>query len=248
MAKTSTSSWHLVLTAAGLLAVTLIVYWIVYKLSGVTDVTTKATTFGNPTTLLITAFLVVFLAAAGAVVLAKMLWDEIDLSKLISEANGDASTSRFQFLIFTFVIAGSYFLLVVWSLTATNNGASVLIGSDGTLNLPTIPSGVLGLIGISGGSYLVSKGIQKTAEANAASSVTGITIAAGGTGYSQGTTVSFSGGGGSGATGTVTVVNGAVTGVTLTAGGSGYTAAPIVAFTDPGAPPGSGAAATATIG
>jgi hypothetical protein len=233
MAKVSASPWRLALTTAVLLAATLIVYWIVYASSAVTD----NVTHGNPTTLLITALLVVFLAGAGAVVLAKMLWDEIDLSKLISEANGDASMSRFQFLIFTFVIAGSYFLMVVWSLTATGGG----------VNLPNIPPGVLGLIGISGGSYLVSKGIQKTAEAGAGSSVTAVTIAAGGTGYSPATKVAFSGGG-TGTTGTLTVSNGAVTGVTITAGGSGYLVAPTVTFTDPGTPPGSGAAATATIG
>ncbi len=247
MAKVSTSPWRLALTTGALLAATLIVYWIVYASSAVTDQTTKATTHGNPTALLVTSLLVVFLAGAGAVVLAKMLWDEIDLSMLISEANGDASMSRFQFLIFTFVIGGSYFLMVVWSLTATERGGSDLI-TDGVLNLPNIPPGVLGLIGISGGSYLVSKGIQKTAEASAASSVTGIAITTGGAGYSAATTVSFSGGGGTGATGTVTVTNGAVTDVKITAGGSGYTAAPTVIFADPGTPPGNGAAATAKIG
>lgn len=36
--------------------------------------------------------------------------------------------------------------------------------SPGDLKLPDIPSGVLGLLGISGGSYVLSKGIQKTAE------------------------------------------------------------------------------------
>jgi hypothetical protein len=247
MAKVSTSPWRLALTTGVLVAATLVVYWIVYASSAVTDQTTKATTHGNPTTLLVTSLLVVFLAGAGAVVLAKMLWDEIDLSRLISEANGDASMSRFQFLIFTFVIGGSYFLMVVWSLTATEGGGTVLT-TDGVLNLPNIPAGVLGLIGISGGSYLVSKGIQKTAEAGAASSVTGIAITAGGTGYSAATTVSFAGGGGTGATGTVTVTSGAVAAVTITAGGSGYIAAPTVTFADPGIPPGSGASATATIG
>ncbi|HXA25696.1 MAG TPA: hypothetical protein VNW90_25740 [Acetobacteraceae bacterium] len=249
MAKISESPWRLALTTGVLLVATLMVYWIVYASSAVTDQATKTATHGDPRILLITALLVVFLAAAGAVVLAKMLWDEIDLSKLVAEANGDASMSRFQFLIFTFVIAGSYFLMVVWSLTATKSGGgSVLItNDDGTLNMPNIPPGVLGLIGISGGSYLVSKGIQKTAEAGAGSSVTGVTVTAGGTGYSPATKVAFSGGG-MGTTGTVTVSNGAVTGVTITAGGSGYVVAPTVAFTDPGTSPGSGATATATIG
>lgn len=45
-------------------------------------------------------------------------------------------------------------------------------------------------------------------------------------------TVAFTGGGGTGATGTVQVANGLVTGVTVTAGGSGYTSAPTVTITD----------------
>jgi hypothetical protein len=231
MPKVAASPWRLALTTGVLLVATVIVYWIIKDPSATPDATTKPT-------LLVTALLVVFLGAAGAVVLAKMLWDEIDLSKLVAEANGDASMSRFQFLIFTFVIAGSYFLMVVWGLTATNSGAP---------GLPDVPSGVLGLIGISGGSYLVSKGIQKSAEAGAGSSVTGVTVTAGGAGYSAATKVAFSGGG-TGTTGTVTVANGAVTGVTITAGGSGFVVAPTVSFIDPGTPSGSGAAASATIG
>src|SRR5215472_1557904 len=67
----------------------------------------------------------------------------IDLSKLLSEPNGDASMSRFQFLVFTFVIALSFFLIV-----ASKSA------------FPEIPNGVLALLGISGSSYLVAKGIQ----------------------------------------------------------------------------------------
>jgi hypothetical protein len=55
-----------------------------------------------------------------------------------------------------------------------------------------------------------------------------ITVTAGGTGYTTAPTVLFSGGGGSGATGTAAVSGGAVTGITRTAAGSGYTSPPIV--------------------
>ncbi|HVP53371.1 MAG TPA: hypothetical protein VMU45_00120 [Candidatus Eisenbacteria bacterium] len=76
-----------------------------------------------------------------------ILWEiwvgNIDLSKLISEPTGDASMSRFQLLVFTFVIALSLFLVVV-----------------ATQEVPNIPGTVLTLLGISGSSYLVSKGIQ----------------------------------------------------------------------------------------
>ena len=70
----------------------------------------------------------------------------IDISQLISEANGDASMSRFQFLVFTFVIALSLFL--------------VIVGADKHPAFPQIPGTVLALLGISGSSYLVGKSIQ----------------------------------------------------------------------------------------
>ena len=54
-----------------------------------------------------------------------------------------ASLSRFQFLIFTFVVAGLFLLLSIEA------GAFV-----------EVPPTVLGLIGISGGSFIVSKGIS----------------------------------------------------------------------------------------
>ena len=38
------------------------------------------------------------------------------------------------------------------------------------INLPDIPGSVLGLMGISGGSYLLSKGIQTASDANSANS------------------------------------------------------------------------------
>jgi parallel beta-helix repeat protein len=73
-------------------------------------------------------------------------------------------------------------------------------------------------------------------------------ISNGGTGYSPTSppTVSFTGGGGSGAAGTALVSNsGAVIGVQMTTFGSGYTSAPSVSFSGGG---GSGAAGTALTG
>jgi hypothetical protein len=52
-------------------------------------------------------------------------------------------------------------------------------------------------------------------------------------GYYSGTpTVTFSGGGGTGAAGTANMTNGAVTSVTITTPGSGYTGAPAVLFSE----------------
>jgi FtsP/CotA-like multicopper oxidase with cupredoxin domain len=71
-----------------------------------------------------------------------------------------------------------------------------------------------------------------------------ITLTTGGSGYSSAPTVSFSGGGGSGATAALTFVGANVNSLALTAGGTGYTTAPTVVFGGGG---GVGAAATATI-
>lgn len=63
-----------------------------------------------------------------------------------------------------------------------------------------------------------------------------------GTGYTSAPTVSFSGGGGSGAAATAYVSGGKIYGITVTNQGSGYTSTPTVSFSGGG---GSGAAATA---
>lgn len=81
----------------------------------------------------------------GVAVLWRVLDGTIDLTALISEANGDASMSRFQFLVFTFIIALSLFLVIISTTPPT---------------FPPIPGAILSLLGISGSSYLVSKGIQ----------------------------------------------------------------------------------------
>lgn len=65
-----------------------------------------------------------------------------------------------------------------------------------------------------------------------------------GMGYTSAPTVSFTGGGGTGAAGTAVIENGRVKSITITNGGSGYTSAPTVAFSGGG---GSGAAGTAVI-
>lgn len=85
----------------------------------------------------------------GMVVLVGIINGEIDLSTLLSE-DGKASMSRFQLLIFTFVIALSLFLMVA------ENGAK----------FPDIPANVLALLGISASTYAVSKGIQAGSKGN----------------------------------------------------------------------------------
>jgi len=88
----------------------------------------------------------VLLFLFGFLILAGIATGKIDISQLLSESGGGASMSRFQLLIFTFVIGLSFFLIVV---------------STGKFPSP-IPSGVMTLLGISATTYGVSKGIQAT--------------------------------------------------------------------------------------
>jgi hypothetical protein len=89
-----------------------------------------------------------FLGLIGVAILYNVFTGRIDLSGLISEPTGDASMSRFQLLVFTFVIAASLFLIIA-------SAAPPAFPKD-------IPSGILVLLGISSSSYLVSKGIQQS--------------------------------------------------------------------------------------
>jgi len=70
----------------------------------------------------------------------------------------------------------------------------------------------------------------------------GVLLLAGGSDYTSAPTVVFTGGGGTGASATVEVQNGAVTSISMTSGGRGYTSTPTISFTGGN---GTGAAATA---
>jgi len=85
----------------------------------------------------------VFLGTLSIILLWKIATDKIDLEWLISEDSGHASMSRFQLLIFTFVIAISFVKL-----------------TESLGHFPTIDTGVLTLLGISASTYAVGKGIQ----------------------------------------------------------------------------------------
>ena len=98
--------------------------------------------------MLVTIVLSIILLGFGAVILGMILTGQIDLSDILVESNENgsrkASLSRLQFLIFSFVIAGLYLVICVESGTFVD-----------------VPPGVLVLLGISGGSYIMSKGIGK---------------------------------------------------------------------------------------
>lgn len=91
----------------------------------------------------------VLIGAFAIAIIYKMLKGDINLMYLIAGVDGDASLSRFQFLIFTFVIALGLFLIIL------------------SRNPPAfpeaIPGGILALLGISGASYVTSKAVDANA-------------------------------------------------------------------------------------
>jgi len=180
----------------------------------------------------------VILALLAGVVLAMMLNGTINLSLLISEDNGNASLSRFQFLIFTFVIAMSYFLFVLATLAHMSGSQTAATAADasGNFQLPEIPTGVLGLIGLSGGSYVIAKGIQKSSETDQGLKVAKIQISDGGNGYAVGhVPVTITDGGGTNATAfaSVEVAGGPIKEIIITSPGSGYVTPPDVKIDSP---------------
>lgn len=98
--------------------------------------------------MLVAIMLSIILLGFGAVILGMILTGQIDLSDILVESgeNGSkkASLSRLQFLMFSFVIAGLYLVICVESGTFVD-----------------VPPGVLVLLGISGGSYVMSKSMGK---------------------------------------------------------------------------------------
>ena len=91
----------------------------------------------------------VLVGAFAIAIIYKMIKGDINLMYLIAGADGDASLSRFQFLIFTFVIGLGLFLIILSSNPPSFPAA--------------IPGGILALLGISGGSYVTSKAVEANA-------------------------------------------------------------------------------------
>src|SRR5271166_1059747 len=115
----------------------------------------------------------------GVAVLWQIFDGSIDLSRLFSEPNGDASMARFQFLVFTFVISLSLFL--------------VIVGAKGGPAFPaSIPGGILTLLGISGSSYAVGKAIQFSDPAGIEDRPVAVTIAPATATVQYGQTLQFS--------------------------------------------------------
>jgi len=114
---------------------------------------------------------------------AKIVWQiwsgEMDISKLLSNS-ADASLSRFQFLIFTFVIGFSYLMILCFEvvhngaggISSVVNAAHAAVGAANPasaaggpvrIDLPDA-SGAAWLLGISAGGYALGKGIQTSGD------------------------------------------------------------------------------------
>lgn len=104
--------------------------------------------------LLLFAFVILWKIYTGAISLDGLLAEVPAAGKTVDSSK--ASLSRFQFLIFTFVVAGLFLLLSVESGTFV-----------------TIPDSVLGLLGISAGSYAISKGIGNAKDPKAGNNAGG---------------------------------------------------------------------------
>jgi hypothetical protein len=114
---------------------------------------------------------------------------------------------------------------------ANGTGATVRANLGGTL-MPVTSTAALPTVSVNGSAVLLNSGIAYC------------TVTAAGTLYTSAPAVSFTGGGGSGATAIATIGGGKVTGIVMTAPGTGYVSTPTVVFDNTGTG-GSGAAAMA---
>jgi hypothetical protein len=96
-----------------------------------------------PLTILVYAIAFFFVGLEGLIIYM-IATNKIDLNYLVSDDHGDASLSRFQFLIFTFVIGAGFLYLTVKNVT-----------------FPAVDEGVLMLLGISGATYAIGKTLDK---------------------------------------------------------------------------------------
>jgi hypothetical protein len=103
----------------------------------------------------------ILMAVFGFVVAWKLITNQIDISRLLEEKDepktigrGPASMARFQLLVFIFVIAISFFIVVI-----SNVKIRQAKGDKGP-DIPEVPSGALLLLGISTSGYAVGKAIQ----------------------------------------------------------------------------------------
>ncbi|HEY9250949.1 MAG TPA: LEPR-XLL domain-containing protein, partial [Rariglobus sp.] len=168
------------------------------------------------------------------------------LSNLVLRANGGAITQTAGLLTasnLAFWAKGDVVIntAVDTIASATLEGA-ILPGGSGALATAAIDaSGALTGISVNNGGsgYTVAPTVTilgdgrvlGTGTATIKGPVSSILVTSGGSGYTSAPTVSFTGGSGSGAVATATVINGVVVGITVNNGGTDYQSAPAVVLT-----------------
>lgn len=139
----------------------------------------------------------------------------------------------------------SKFWRFVRTLTSDNLKAASLYWGDPNVTVFRGAYGMIDEVGLSGdasGEDSMKVSLKGMSRYPVYGYISAIAVTAGGTGYTNGASGTFSGGGGSGAAATCTVSSGVITSVTITAPGTGYTSAPTLTF-----PTGSGATFTVSI-
>lgn len=92
------------------------------------------------------------IAALAVVIVVLIIRGTIDLKFLIADEAGDASMSRLQLLIFTFVVAVGLIKVLV-----------------ATGSFPDIPNSILVLVGVSGSTYAIGKAVNSSPTEEASS-------------------------------------------------------------------------------
>lgn len=102
------------------------------------------------------------LVALAAVIVIKIMRNEIKIDQLLSNSP-ESSLSRFQFLIFTFTIGFCYMMVMLYKISDNVSAQSIAL-PDAT--------GAMGLLGISAGGYVLSKGIQTSGDTSTTNATT----------------------------------------------------------------------------
>jgi hypothetical protein len=96
----------------------------------------------------------VVLVALALVIAYRIMKGTIDISGLFNGGTvGEASTSRFQLVVFTFMVAFAYLIfLLKWMTAQADKG------------MPEIPWSLLALLGVSAATYAAGKKLDETAK------------------------------------------------------------------------------------
>jgi len=118
------------------------------------------------------------LTLLALIVLFKIATGKIDITYLLSN-NAASSLSRFQFLIFTFTIAFCYLMILLYQLVHARDAcaaSTIAAAAKGMCQVAAISlpdgNGAVGLLGISGGGYVLGKAVQTAGDTSTTNAAT----------------------------------------------------------------------------